>query len=131
MSKKPVAVSLRKPPKPANLDEFVAGDAASAIPAPPRVSAAEQSTILHREREYREMTVYLPTNVARDLSLFCMDRNCDVNRVVSDALSKHLTATPGSLDATVIRKYDAGIWLKRSQERLRGLWALRPFRSIA
>jgi hypothetical protein len=92
MPKKPVAVSLRKPQPPADIDAFVSGESGS---APPRAIAAanraDSQPVVHGEREYREMTLYLPSDVARKLSFYCMDMNCDMNRVVAEAVAKHVT----------------------------------------
>jgi hypothetical protein len=83
MPKKPVAVSLRKPQTPADVDKFVGAASKS-----PLESATD---VQHGARDYREMTFYLPTDVARELSFHCMDRNCDANRVVAEAVRTHVT----------------------------------------
>ena len=91
MPKKPVAVSLRKPQAPADIDAFVSG--ASSAPPVRAIAAAngDSQPVVHGEREYREMTLYLPSDVARKLSFYCMDMNCDMNRVVAEAVAKHVT----------------------------------------
>lgn len=91
MPKKPVAVSLRKPQAPADVDRFVGGQS-----APPAVRAtqadpvASATVVQHGARDYREMTFYLPAEVARALSFYCMDRGHDANRVVAEAVSHHV-----------------------------------------
>src|SRR5687767_15853998 len=91
MPKKPVAVSLRKPQAPVDVDGFVG---AASAPASARETAknpiASAADVRHGARDYREMTFYLPTEVARELSFYCTDRNCDANRVVAEAVTKHL-----------------------------------------
>jgi hypothetical protein len=91
MPKKPVAVTLRKPQAPADVESFVGSPSTRApvraMPANPLDSAAD---VEHAARAYREMTFYLPAEVARELSFYCMDHNCDANRVVAQAVSKHV-----------------------------------------
>ena len=91
MPKKPVAVSLRKPQAPADIEAFVSGT--NSAPPVRAIAAAngDSQPVVHGEREYREMTLYLPTDVARKLSFYCMDMNCDMNRVVAEAVAKHVT----------------------------------------
>jgi hypothetical protein len=93
MGKKQVAVSLRKPP-PSDRDAFVAGQEPAPAPAPvapaePRV--AEGPVVASRVGERREITVYLPTDLARQLSLRCLELDRDVSNVVSEALQKSLS----------------------------------------
>jgi hypothetical protein len=91
MGKKQVAVSLRKPP-PADPDAFVAG---SAEGAPSRTeNAAEGPTLVTRVGERREVTVYLPTALARELSVRCVELDRDVSSVVAEALVKSLALEP-------------------------------------
>jgi hypothetical protein len=89
MGKKQVAVSLRKPP-PADPDAFVAGGAdigrASACE-----HAAEGPTVVTRVGERREVTVYLPTALARELSVRCVELDRDVSSLVAEALVKTLS----------------------------------------
>src|SRR5688572_21926092 len=91
MPKKPVAVSLRKPQAPADIDAFVSGDSGAAPPRAIAAANADAQPIVHGEREFREMTLYLPTDIARKLSFYCMDMNCDMNRVVAEAVARHVT----------------------------------------
>jgi hypothetical protein len=91
MGKKQVAVSLRKPP-PADPDAFVAG---SVEGAPSRTeNAAEGPTLVTRVGERREVTVYLPTALARELSVRCVELDRDVSSVVAEALVKSLAIEP-------------------------------------
>jgi hypothetical protein len=91
MPKKPVAVSLRKPQAPADVDRFVGGQsAAPPVRATPPDPVAGATDVQHGARDYREMTFYLPSEVARQLAFYCMDRGCDANRVVADAVSTHV-----------------------------------------
>jgi hypothetical protein len=92
MGKKQVAVSLRKPP-PADPDAFVAGGADSSSSASTAIRpehAAEGPTVVTRVGERREVTVYLPTSLARQLSVRCVEMDRDVSSVVGEAVIKML-----------------------------------------
>jgi hypothetical protein len=129
MSKKRVAVTLRKPQTPAELESFVGGQA-DALP----VSAAHETAsdaaavVQHGARQYRELTLYLPTEVVRELSLYCMDRNCDVSRVVAEAVRKYVAAAASERVANPPSSGWSGT-LEAVVDHLRGrvsaIWALR------
>jgi hypothetical protein len=88
MGKKQVAVSLRKPP-PADPDAFVAGT--EARPASTQIEhVTEGPTVVTRIGERREMTVYLPMPLARQLSVRCVELDRDVSSVVTEAVVKML-----------------------------------------
>jgi hypothetical protein len=131
MSKKQVAVTLRKPQ--ASAEAFVAGDAAPPAPLQAAASpAANQvldaaSVVQHGARDYREMTLYLPTEVARALSFYCMDRNCDLNRVVADAVSRHVTpASESSANVpTTTWRGAVEILIEQSRMKLSTVWGIR------
>jgi hypothetical protein len=94
MGKKQVNVSLRKPP-PADPDEFVAGsDNAAASLAPRCEHPSEGPTIVTRAGERREVTLYLPVALARQLSVRCVELDCDMSRLVAEALVKTLSMDP-------------------------------------
>lgn len=128
MPKKPVAVTLRKPQAP-DLDSFVGGHG---DPAPARAPSANPiesgADVKHGARDYREMTLYLPVEVVRELSFYCMDRNCDINRAVAEAVSKHVTreaseptaSNPGSRWGGTLE-----LLVEQLRAKLSTLWALR------
>jgi hypothetical protein len=93
MGKKQVAVSLRKPP-PADPDAFVAAGADGRTPVTPEQHAAQNSiegpTVLTRVGERRELTVYLPVALARQLSVRCVELDRDMSSVVGESLAKTL-----------------------------------------
>jgi hypothetical protein len=77
------------------------------------------------------MTLYLPTEVARKLSFYCMDRDCDVNGVVAEAVQNHVTPVSGVPAAPVSRfrldRDAVDSLIERSRHRLASVWALRPW----
>lgn len=95
-------VSLRRPPAPVALDDverFVqAAPGAPAPPAepprsvPPRRGARGARGLVARKdgRELRRMTVYLPSDLARELALHCAERDLDASAVVSEAVRRLL-----------------------------------------
>jgi hypothetical protein len=90
MAKKQVDVSLRKPP-PADPDGFVAGAGKQAAESITRCEhASEGPTVVTRVGERREVTVYLPTALARQLSVRCVELDRDVSHVVAEALIRTL-----------------------------------------
>jgi hypothetical protein len=122
MSKKPVAVTLRKPQAPVDLDGFVAGESARA--PRPIETAAE---VPHGARNFREMTLYLPTEVARELSFYCMDRNCDLNRVVADAVTKHLSPDSPHSPANIPWRSAVESLVEQSRSKLTEILTFRPW----
>jgi len=89
-----VAVSLRKPP-PADPDAFVSGAAPPVVhapPPPPPVRGVEGASVTTRVGERREVTVYLPQDLARALSVRCVELDRDVSNVVAEALKTALSA---------------------------------------
>lgn len=129
MPKKPVAVSLRKPQPSANIEAFVAGQSTQAPgSAMTPARAAESAVVQHGPREYREMTLYLPTDVARQLSFYCMDRDCDLNGVVAEAVTKLVASPVADANAPAERlgfdRASLEALLERSRRGLASLWAL-------
>ena len=130
MSKKRVAVTLRKPQASADIESFVASEPAAPLPpvaaVVPEPAVAERA-ITHATRSYRELTLYLPSELVQRLSLYCIDHDLDLNRLIAEAASKHLDAgaaaphkTPGWQDLleSLVREY---------RGKLSGLLARGPF----
>jgi hypothetical protein len=91
MGKKQVAVSLRKPP-PTDPDAFVVGPEASR-PASNDTRAfrvADAPTVATRVGERRELTIYLPQELARQLSVRCTELDRDISNLIAEAVSKSL-----------------------------------------
>jgi len=73
------------------VEAFVSGAAEALEKAVGDVPPAKLLELLERgPAGYRELTVYLPQELARDLSLHCMQRDLDMNRLVAAALERHL-----------------------------------------
>ena len=89
MGKKQVAVSLRKPP-PADPDAFVSGGADLAS-VPRCEHAADGPTVVTRVGERREVTVYRPTALARELAVRCVELDRDMSSLIAEALVKSLS----------------------------------------
>ncbi len=101
MGKKQVAVTLRKPPQ-ADPDAFVAsgaeagaaGATKSNVANPPRSANVEEIITRPDGRAFREMTIYLPSDLARRLSLHCMEKDRDVSNVMTEMVSENLDGPP-------------------------------------
>lgn len=80
-------VGARKAPADrASVEAFVAGDG-EARPLP----AAKLEQLLQRGRDgYRELTLYLPEKLAQELSLYCLEHNLDMSRLVATAIEAQL-----------------------------------------
>jgi hypothetical protein len=108
-------------PEVMSIEAFVSGAAAALERAVGDVPQAKLMELLERGPEgYRELTVYLPEQLARDLSLHCMDRNLDMNRLVASALVRHLDALPTKLDKRRIAAIARALLVHLAQ-RARGI----------
>jgi len=99
----PVAAAPVAPVLPApevmSIETFVSGAAAALERAVGDVPQARLLELMERgPAGYRELTVYLPEQLAREFSLHCMDRNLDMNRLVAAALERLLDSAPAKLD---------------------------------
>jgi hypothetical protein len=121
MAKKQVGVSLRKPPPPADLDAFVASGPQSDVRdlAPSPAPAREMVVATSNGRQLREVTVYLPVDLARRLSLACVETDKDVSNYIASKLEEELA--PKAMPASVAKK--------PKQEPLR-VW-VEQFRSMS
>jgi hypothetical protein len=123
MARKQVAVTLRKPPQ-ADTDSFVASGAetepASAKKPKTAIQArrAEIEEVVTRPdgRTFRELTVYLPADLARRLSLLCMESDRDVSNFMAEMLRENLDdqsapapeLTPVTLQSLLIDNLEIG-----------------------
>jgi hypothetical protein len=125
MGKKQVAVSLRKPP-PADPDVFVAGAEKTERPVPAAPRVAEGPSVPTRSGERREVTVYLPPELARRLSVRCLELDRDVSNVVSEALANALAAPESaSPETTALDAWTARARALLTDLRTRFPWAVR------
>ena len=95
----PVAPVMPAAPEVMSIETFVSGAAAALERAVGDVPQARLLELMERgPAGYRELTVYLPEQLAREFSLHCMDRNLDMNRLVAAALERLLDSAPAKLD---------------------------------
>jgi hypothetical protein len=94
MAKKTVGVSLRKPPPPADLEQFVRHDSDVRELARHQTDAMVMSP---SGRELRELTVYLPPELARKLALYCHEQDRDTSKVLAEILDGHLDQAPAPM----------------------------------
>ncbi len=105
MGKRPVGVTLRKPPQ-ANVDTFVA----SANDTKETSSVFGEVVPTTRGVDLREVTVYLPKDLARKFALHCHELDRDASKVLAEMLEGNLVP---DAQATVLEPMSR--W-----ERLRG-----------
>ncbi len=105
MGKRPVGVTLRKPPQ-ANVDTFVS----SANDTRETPSVFGEVVPSARGVDLREVTVYLPKDLARKFALHCHELDRDASKVLAEMLEGNLVPeAPAKIEAPTSR------W-----ERLRG-----------
>jgi hypothetical protein len=74
------------------IEAFVNGAAAAIEKAASEMPAAKLEDMLRRGPEgYRELTIYLPEELALKLSVHCLERNVDLSRLVASAVERHLS----------------------------------------
>jgi len=106
------------------LEAFVSGAAEALEKAVGDVPAAKLLELLERgPAGYRELTVYLPQQLARDHSLHCMHGDLDMNRLVAAALERHLSGG-SSFDKRRLAQA-ARVLLEHLSQRARVFWAAR------
>lgn len=122
----------------ASVEAFVAGDGAE-LPARPLPAARLEQLLQRGPDGYRELTLYLPEKLAQELSLYCLERNLDMSRLVATAVEAQLRGRVASASLAEGRAYevlgqaarallgDLSVWA-------RALWANRkswPLRGSA
>jgi hypothetical protein len=120
MAKKQVGVSLRKPPPPADLDAFVASGPQSDVRdlAPPSAPAREMIVATSSGRQLREVTVYLPLDLARRLALACAETDKDVSNYIARKLEEELAPKAVAAPAPKKTKHEP---LRMWAEQLRSM----------
>jgi hypothetical protein len=77
-----------------NVDAFVNGAALALERAASEIPAAKLEELRRRGPEgFRELTIYLPEDLAQKLSVHCLQHNLDLSRLVVAALEQHLSAS--------------------------------------
>ncbi len=128
MGKKQVAVTLRKPPQ-VDTEAFVGSpaDKNGATDQPRRPSVDE---IITRPdgKSFREMTIYLPAELARRLSMHCMEKDRDVSNVMAEIVKENLDGPPPpapiaplTLQAKIANNFEMG------REKVMLLWRTLPW----
>jgi hypothetical protein len=110
-----------------SIEAFVNGAAEALERAVGEVPQAKLREMIERGAEgYRELTVYLPQQLARDLSLHCMQHDLDLNRLVAAALEQHLGGAPSKLDRQRLAAVARALVLELAKRARRALAARRP-----
>ena len=115
------------------IEAFVNGAAAAIEKAATEIPAAKLVDILERGPEgYRELTLYLPEELARKLSAHCLERNIDLSRLVASAVEQHLSGfaveqrrAGDALSSERALVIAARALLLDVAERVRSAWATR------
>ena len=116
MAKKQVGVSLRKPPPPADLDAFVASGPQSDVRELAQSAAPVRDMVVTTAggRQLREVTVYLPVDLARRLSIACVETDKDVSNYIASKLEEELApkALPEKV-ATKTKQEPLRMWVEQ------------------
>lgn len=98
--KKPTA-SLRKPPAPKSVDDFVTGSGQPQAPPAPRSAAPsappKSRTLVARKdgTERRRTTVYFEPELFKRLNVYCAQQDVEISQVVGQAIEAFLRGHPG------------------------------------
>ena len=124
MAKKQVAVTLRKPPS-ADAEAYVARAANESSRAPVRAGIRPVDELVTRSDGHvlRELVVYLPPELARKLSLACMEKDRDVSNMLAEILAEHLGAA-AAVEPKAAESIAAA--LENAQKMIVALWERRP-----
>jgi len=121
----PSQVAQPAAPEVMSIEAFVNGAAEALERAVGEVPQAKLLEMIQRGPDgYRELTVYLPQQLARDLSLYCMQHDLDMNRLVAAALEQHLGGASSKFDRQRIAAVARALLVELAR-RARGLWATR------
>jgi hypothetical protein len=95
----PADDALKPPLERTRIEAFVSGATMALENAASELPTARLEALLKRGAEgFRELTVYLPEKLARDLSLYCRDHDLDMNRLVEAAVRQHLHAADSPVE---------------------------------
>jgi hypothetical protein len=105
------------------LEAFVSGAAEALEKAVGEVPPGKLLELLERgPAGYRELTVYLPQELASDLSLHCQQRDLDLNHLVAAALQRHIGGAKFDKQRLALA---ARALLVHLSQRARVFWAAR------
>ena len=100
MSQRKPAIAIRRPPEaphPVDVERFVSGGTPSNLQQPKHLDAQTSGTppgpgIVKRQdgRLRRRMTVYLPPELAKALSIHCATEGLELSHVVTEAVASLL-----------------------------------------
>jgi hypothetical protein len=116
---------LRKPP-PVDVDQFIARGATETRPVPVPVRPADELVTRADGRILRELTVYLPTEIARKLSLACMEKDRDVSNVLAEIVDEYLTQAPRAEQTPASIGNALDLAQRMLLSKVQTLWSRRP-----
>lgn len=112
------------------VEAFVNGAAAALESSASDGQSAKLQDLLQRGPEgYRELTVYLPEALARELSLYCLRHSLDMNRLVAAAVEQHLRGAGASNERRL--RQTARLLLDELAAWARAAWAARRQARVA
>jgi hypothetical protein len=117
--------TLVPPSESRTVEAFVNGAATALEQAASEIPSAKLHELVGRgPAGYRELTVYLPEALARELSAHCLRRGLDLSRVVAAAIAEHLhgaSSREGRVAALArLLVGDLAQWLRSAWARRRG-----------
>jgi hypothetical protein len=84
------------------IEAFVLGAVAAVEQAKSEIPAEQLQDILRRGPEgYRELTIYLPENLAEALLAHCKDNAIDLSKLIGTVVEQHLNAARAAVSAAV------------------------------
>jgi phytoene dehydrogenase-like protein len=90
------------------IEAFVNGAAAAIDKVATAIPSARLAEVLQRGFEgYRELVLYLPEKLAERLSLYCLEHNLDMSRLVATAIDQHLNGATSAAPVEARRGDDA------------------------
>jgi hypothetical protein len=78
------------PLPPSTVEAFVNGAAAAREKAATETPAQLEKVLSRGPAGYRELTIYLPEKLAEELTVHCLERNLDLNRLIATAVEQLL-----------------------------------------
>jgi hypothetical protein len=78
------------PLPPSTVEAFVNGAAAALEKAATETPAQLEKVLSRGPEGYRELTIYLPEKLAQELTVHCLERNLDLNRLIATAVEQLL-----------------------------------------